>query len=108
MVIVVNLCLHLYFNLLIDFVIAKFVVKIRGYQFRSPDAFPPLYNSNNSNARPSIENSSKYVEGVSNPSKTYLDLCMWSVRGSWSVILILHSIFVHVIVIIVVHKYQSG
>ena len=45
--------------------------QIRGYQFRSPDGFPPLYYSN---ASPSIENCSTYVDGVtitygSNPRK---------------------------------------
>ena len=50
---------------------SKVCSQIRGYQFRSPDGFPPLYGSN---ASPIIENYSTYVDGVtitygSNPSK---------------------------------------
>ena len=45
--------------------------QIRGYQFHSPDGFPPLYDSNES---PNIENCNTYVDGVtitygSNPRK---------------------------------------
>ena len=45
--------------------------QLRGYQFRAPDGFPPLFDSN---ASPNIENCNTYVDGVtitygSNPRK---------------------------------------
>ena len=48
--------------------------QLRGYQFRAPDGFPPLYNSNPS---PNIDNCNTYVDGVtitygSNPRRLTL------------------------------------
>ena len=50
---------------------SKVCGQIRGYQFGSPDAFPPLHGSN---AIPNIDNCNTYVDGVtitygSNPRK---------------------------------------
>ena len=53
------------------FCYSKVCGQIRGYQFKSPDGFPPLFDSN---ASPNIENCNTYVDGVtitygSNPRK---------------------------------------
>ena len=55
--------------------------QIRGYQYASPDGFPPLFNSN---ASPNIENCNTYVDGVtitygSNPRKH-----IWTYAGGLS------------------------
>ena len=55
--------------------------QIRGYQFNSPDGFPPLYNSN---ASPDIDNCNTYVDGVTitygnNPRKH-----IWTYAGGLS------------------------
>ena len=55
--------------------------EVRGYQFNSPDGFPPLYNSN---ASPDIENCNTYVDGVTitygnNPRKH-----IWTYAGGLS------------------------
>ena len=55
--------------------------QMRGYQYRSPDGFPPLFDSN---ASPDIENCSTYVDGVtitygSNPRKH-----IWTYAGGLS------------------------
>ena len=66
---------------------SKVCGQIRGYQFRSRDGFPPLYDSN---ASPSIEKCSMYVDCVtitygSNPHKHILTyICLWCIGGSWS------------------------
>ena len=61
--------------------------QVRGYQYASPDGFPPLFNSN---ASPDIENCNTYVDGVtitygSNPHKhiwTYAGgLCLCNSLG---------------------------
>ena len=54
---------------------------VRGYQYRSPDGFPPLFDSN---ASPDIENCNTYVDGVtitygSNPRKH-----IWTYAGGLS------------------------
>ena len=87
------------------FCYSKVCSQIRGYQFRSPDGFPPLYDSN---ASPDIENYSTYVDSVtitygSNPSKYSLIYACGASEAA-GVNLILHSMFVHVIMIVVVHK----
>ena len=58
---------------------SKVCGQIRVYQFRSPDGFPPLHDSN---ASPNIENCNTYVDGVtitygSNPHKH-----IWTYRES--------------------------
>ena len=60
---------------------SKVCGQLRGYQFRAPDGFPPLHDSNPS---PNIENCNTYVDGVtitygSNPRKH-----IWTYAGGLS------------------------
>ena len=74
--------------------------QIRGYQFKLPDGFPPLFGTN---AIPNIENCSTYVDGV---TITYGSMLVW--QRQLELTDILHNMFVHVIMIVMVHMYQIG